>query len=759
MSSLFDNDPPPSSNEYASIDPDVIRTIIGEGDPAYIASVLANRKAKSGVDYNTLITDPTQFEARTGDAWANNSKISTDDPRYQKALAVAGPILLGKSKPITDADSFYNPTVQSGDGRSKPSWDDGTGVKGPDGQLYFSGKFNRSSSLFDDSKTPTTPVTTPPPVDNVALDSATDNAANNPDADDPDKSWPVYDPYNKVGRNKDGSIAYVGKAPSVSPGQNGGESTINVTGQSTDPKAIQEWLSSHPDDIANKGTFKPEDTSGNPALVGLGQGVRNVGDSIAGVAAPFVPGVRDALTQNLMDRQTNDANNGNDLGYNLGKFGGELAATAPTALIPGADGAWLGKGLLSMVGKGALQGTETAALTSAGSNTSLSQQLATGAITGAVAAPIFHGVGSAISKYINPTVPSHIADLANKANQFGLKLDTPQIKGAVDDVNYKTSPGGRIVNPKTQSTQALQAVGSTFGMSPDVVADKGLTPEVVEAQRRTVGQNINTARSQLSLSGPDLDNLFTNLDNVRSNINANMNSTDSKALRDTIRNINIQTTRNSGTFDGDSYHALTTKGGPLNKLLNSKDTNVQRYAGDIKEAIDTSFEQTNQPASDAFRTARTQYKNLKSVEGKVPFYSHNGIGLLQDIGKSNTQFYGDHVPGNPGDLANIGRTFYNRGVAPKSKFGVTGLTTLGGALGGEGYLIGTHPQLALGAGLGAGLLTGAKFGGNAAIRALQNNSIRNSISGKSAATPITNYLANKFSIPTTALAVKQGINN
>ena len=70
-----------------SVNPDVIRTIVGEGgDPAAVATVLANRKAKSGRDYGDLITDPNQFEARTGDAWAKNSRISPDDPRYQRVL-------------------------------------------------------------------------------------------------------------------------------------------------------------------------------------------------------------------------------------------------------------------------------------------------------------------------------------------------------------------------------------------------------------------------------------------------------------------------------------------------------------------------------------------------------------------------------------------------------------------------------------------------------------------------------------------------
>lgn len=62
---------------------------------------------------------------------------------------------------------------------------------------------------------------------------------------------PVYDSAANVGRNPDGSIAYVGSPNTVDP-----DGTVNVN-SSSDPDRISAWLAKHPDDPANNLTAPP----------------------------------------------------------------------------------------------------------------------------------------------------------------------------------------------------------------------------------------------------------------------------------------------------------------------------------------------------------------------------------------------------------------------------------------------------------------------------------------------------------------------
>lgn len=786
MPSLFDDD---DTSTTSNIDPDVIRTIIGEGDPAHVASVLANRKAKSGIDYSTLITDPTQFEARTGDAWNQNSKISTDDPRYQKALAIAAPILSGTSKPVTDADSFYSPSSQTALGRSKPTWDDGTGVEGPDKQLYFSGKYNRSPSLFDDNENAkqesTKPAeTSPTEATQLLLD------ANNAD---PDASWPIHDPYNHVFRNKDGSIESLGDPSSKPIVDKDGVITVNVNRGTSDfdPKNIQEWLKNHPDDIANQAnplsletnpiTGKPFEAAPAKGDLGSGfnQGVANVSNSIEGLAAPFSQDVRNDLTKSLIARQTNDISNQDNVSYGLGKFGGELAASTPVLAMPGvgelADGALAtsklapalrfaggtageGNALIrgaSLATKGALQGGEASALTSAGSNQSLAQQVGTGALTGAIAAPVFHGIGSVVSNHLNPVVPPQISDLANKASKFGIDLDMPQIKGAVDDANFKsTNTSGRILKPQKQNSQILQAIGSTFKLDPAVAA-KGLTSDVMSAAQKNIGTQMNNIRTGITLENNSLDNMFSNLDGVRSGINIDIPGTPGKDLRGVVANIARVAKAGGNKFTGNNYQSLTAKGSKLDSLLNSKDPTVAQYAGKIKSALDDAFSSI----SPQYRDLRMNYKNLMTVAKLTPNNAYNGIQLLQDLpGVVNRQFQGNAFKGagELGDLADIGRTFYNTTpkTGPSLTFGPKSLISTAIGAAGETGLALTHPGLAL----KALAIPPTLYAGKILTKAAQNSSIKNQIAGKSITTPTANYLANRFSVPATTLAIKQAIN-
>ena len=804
----------------SQIDPDVIRTIYGEGDPAMIASVLANRKAKSGRDYADLITDPSQFEARTGKDWIErNSKLSTDSPEYQRTLQIAGPILSGHRPPIAPVDSFYGPKLQTSLGRPKPSWDDGSGVAGSDGNLYFSGKYQTGDTPPPDlasigaSTVPTQPKPGEPGfVDPIA---AADTAVKaNASQDKP--SWPVYDPYNHVGRNADGSIAYVGgedQEPTVDPETGLKNITFN---RSSHPQTIADWLKAHPDDPGNKPQIAAPDTV-DDLTKGLGQGVLNVGHSIESLktlpvigAALRAPGeslgsVQADLAQGVINRNTNDVNLNGSNNYNIGKFGGEVGATLPAmALTGGAAG--LGDAALagskfapaadflagrtggnlllrgaSLATHGALQGAEAAGLTSAGSTTSILQQIGQGALTGGLITPGLHGAiegGAGLINRFAPTVSQPISDLADKAiNKFGINLRSSQILGAVDprarllDSELTTSPGSDYYKSATeQPLQFTKAVAGTFGVSPKD-AEAGLTPAVMSQAKQRIGGVMNRVAASTNIT--DTPTLLTNLNKVLADADGVLGRDDMSKLLKQARN--IRDTIDSTGLSGESYQGLTGTGSQLSrlqKLTPGKNSDVSFYANQIRNVLDDSLEAHVSNPQDLldFKNARLQYKNMMTVKNLAAKAGVEGTitpSHLQGVVNrsfSNSAFTG---AGDLGDLANIGQHFMkpppDTKTAARLASKLTGLGVGATAIAEAAGPLFHDPLLGAQVLGGAVALAGAKYGVNRVSGALHNNSFLTNrfLQGPGASVGVSPDLINSINnlaVPTTVVGRNQNDN-
>jgi hypothetical protein len=791
------------SSDYSLISPDVIRTIIGEGDPAHVASVLANRKAKSGQSYEQLITDPKQFEARTGDAWSSNSKIAEDDPRYQKALEIAGPILMGEVRPVTTADSFYSPTGQEAKGRTKPEWDDGKGVKGPDGQLYFNDKYSynkNAPAVFDDFK-PSDVKINPDEASQLAVDL--EASKDNP-------NWPVYDSYNKVGRNPDGSIAYVGSPSKEDETSDDGTPIVNVT-SSSDPAAIAKYLKEHPTDIANKGSavLAPADNGNGDLLAGgFKQGAANVKNSIEGGLNAVIPGhpFNNDLARQLLNRNNNDVTNHGDTAYGLGKFAGESAATAPILAVPGLDavegGGALAQGArflggaggegnallrgASLASKGAMQGAETSALTSAGSNEGFGQQVQSGAITGGVAAPVLHGMGAApkaLQGLIQgPPVNPEVIDLADKAiNKFGITdLRPDQIKaapspvfgvtdtkaGARDATLLQSGTKGHVDSNRNQQTQIFQAVGKTIGLTPEE-SKNGINEDVIDLAKQRTGEALNQFTKGKVVNGEGWNNLRAHLDRIANDAEEVIGADDIRPVLKQIKR--IKEMGDDGGFSGDNYKGRLAKGSSFYNLQKSDNSAVRHYTNQIKDALDDAFEAThnsNEPDfqwgnlqdkldRDKFRADRLQYKKIMTVEPIANRFGMSGTQLLKSLPND--------APEDLGDLKKIGTAFYSHldnGTPPRSSVAhdLANHAFWPLVASGEAVAMITHPQLAVPAlGLGA-LAVAGKYGANSAKSSIYNNvELRNRIlQGATPQAPNNNYFANKFAVPATVLATRQG---
>jgi len=788
----------------ADINPDVIRTIAGEGDPAYVASVLANRKAKSGQSYDQLITEPSQFEARTGDAWDQNSKLAETDPKYKAALAVAGPILTGSAKPVTSADSFYSPNGQKAKGRDNPTWDDGTGVKGPDGQLYFEDKYTppkNNPGVFGDYETSKSSVTSealPPvgtreqPTDpigggvkvdpNEAAQFAIDSNKSN---DKP--SWPVYDPYNKVGRNEDGSIAYLG-GQDLSPAKldKDGRPIVTIT-QNSDPANISLWLKNHPTDIANKGsTVAQTQENGDDLAAGFNTAVGNVKNSIEGGINAVLPGnpLNNDLARGVLNRNTADVNNQGSPVYGAGKFLGETAATAPILAIPGLDaiegGGVLGQGArfvggaggegsaflrgVSLASKGALQGGEQAALTSAGSNQSFGNQVTGGAITGSVAAPILHGAGSLLN--YAPKVTEVTRDLADKAvNKYGINLNVPLIKNASGvDISPTVIPESKTAELRQQFTNSILKEAQA---TPEEVA-QGPTLDTIHSMLGRTGESMNRFTNGKVVNGSGVSDLADQLSSTRADLDkSEFTGTGGMALKKNIDGILDRISQN-GNFTGTDYKQLTASGTPFYRLQNSSDSNVRFYAGKVRDALDNAFESThnsNEPDFQwgnladqhdlaQFRADRLNYKKVMTIADAAKETTPDGMIDPSNFSRAvNSRFTNQATmgAGNFGELSDIGKFFLSKNVAPTPQSFFRSHASLGAGLAlGEAASFFTHNPAAAAGTLGAGL--GAKM---LADRLANSPAIRNRMISGVSNTYQPGYLANKFSVPLTVEAARQ----
>lgn len=520
------------SDDTGQIDPTTdlaVRTIYGEGadQPAQAQQAMIltalNRARASGVPIAQQLTASGQYQAWDNPTLrAKMTALSQSDPEYQAILSNIAPALSGQV--TSTATNYLNRNTTPVGSSALSTWAAKPGTKlgaqefyGPNGVPAVA---PQTAGLSDSSidalvgGAPTaaaTPAATSPtaaaPMSDADVDSlvmgggvaptpAQQQAitmtpaqraaaaqtlldANAEDSVSGKAQWPIFDPTNEVGRNQDGSIAFVGKPVQVAKNPDGTVAALAGNNVSDDPKAIAAYLSAHPLDPANQvaaRTAQAAAQSSSDALtgdtpdaldklsLGVGQGLANVSNSIqgadsfirsnpvgnafmTGVTGNYVPpAVEDAsLAQGVMNRNTNDINNQNSAAYGLGKFGGEVAATLPvmaatgglagtvgdaalggTKFAPALDfvsgqtgGPLLGLRGASLATSGALQGGEASALTSAGSSAPVGQQVMQGAEGGALVGPGIPAAvkiaGAVANKFGAPAISSEAANLADTA--------------------------------------------------------------------------------------------------------------------------------------------------------------------------------------------------------------------------------------------------------------------------------------------------------------------------------------------------------
>lgn len=514
-------------------------------------------------------------------------------------------------------------------------------------------------------------------------------------------------------------------------------------------------------------------TVAGAGFAGIGRGLRDVFDPAARLlASPFGQGEAVAAG-NRNDLAAYEQTYGNNALASAGRVAGEAMGVAPVmAIVNPAVGA-VGRGLAYVGGKiapvignalgyagdflggtaggpgvvgrtvqagsraaqGALLGGETAALTSGQSDEPLGSQVAQGAATGAVLGPTvpaaaeagagayraLTGVGGAIAPEV-----ARLAQLAR--DNYGIMLKAPQI-GLNPTLRYtanalKMIPGsGAGAEAGQVQTQFNRAVSRTFGED----APK-ITPDLLANAQKRIGGVLNGIEAGAQVQ---LDNQFLNTAAaIEANARASLPDSEFGVIRRQLDNV-MRNLQPGDTISGTTYGNLIHKGSPLDAALNSSDANIRNYAGQIREALRDSLTRSLSPQeAAAYQEARTQYKNLKTVQpltlrsdttgGAAPSTGDvSPAGLRAAVNRSFGTNVAQAAPGDVplNDLARIGQLMKeppSSGTAERGSMLAFGAKAaeLGGAVA-AGHYAGVLPA--------AGTLAAGMVGGRLAGEYLRSN--------------------------------------
>lgn len=391
-----------------------------------IAGVMANRAAAAKGDLLGVLTAPKAFEP-----WATKQKeLAAIDPNsdaYKAAAADVIPVLQGKvPNPVGQAINFYSPESQAaeaGDGQhpAKPGFDDGNGVR-IGGNLFFGTPAAAAPAASGDA---------PAPFDLFAHGGGKGQPLAGVTAADGADMTANAAPTIKV---VNGKVVFGDNGQEVPAEQVKLLHSLVESGRLKSDGTIDGHtvhMQRDPSDTFSPGDFyisapvagkTPEESQG-PKLMGgpqsdsfgggLAQGAEDVGLTIAN-AASNLPGAEDSGLQNFLhsQQQVYDATHAHGLsGSGLGRFTGQVAASAPimaAAEVPAVAGlsklgpvgefiAGKGVGGLatragSLAARGALEGAGGAGLISSASDEPVGEQIAGGALGGALLGPALHGL-------------------------------------------------------------------------------------------------------------------------------------------------------------------------------------------------------------------------------------------------------------------------------------------------------------------------------------------------------------------------------
>lgn len=371
------------------------------------------------------------------------------------------------------------------------------------------------------------------------------------------------------------------------------------------------------------------------------------------------------------------------------------AAGATKLLGGGAGGAIARAG----AGSGAFAGTQPV-LTGESRGTNMLM----GAGAGAAGQGVVSGL-SALAQPAKAALSPAVAALAAKAEAMGIPVNVAQLS---DSKFVKTLASTLERLPftgagasRTAQQQAFnRSVSRTFGEDAP-----NITQEVYASAKKRIGGDFERLSSQNKLS---LDpKLIENLVKLEDDARKFGNNDTAKAVKAAFDEL-LSKADADGLIPGKAYQSLDSKLGKLTKTGDEK----AFYLGQVRETVRGAMDDSISAADkDAWKTARSQYKNLKTIRDLVAKEGAEGnVSPALLAGRINSSQAGKESMamgggGELGDLARIGQQFLKEKI-PDS--GTAGRLAAMGALGGGGYALGIDGEAllataALGASGGRGL--------------------------------------------------------
>lgn len=354
----------------------------------------------------------------------------------------------------------------------------------------------------------------------------------------------------------------------------------------------------------------------------------------------------------------------------------------------------------------------------------IAEQTGKGAIAGAALGAALPVAGGAILKGVRAVgrgVDPGIQALAQRADELGIPLSGAQISNSPAvkflESTLNKMPGVYAGAPAKQREAFTQAVSRTIGEDTPAI-----TQEVMASAKSRIGKMFNDVASMTRINADD--ELLTGLKRIEDEAAQVVSASEMAPLKTQISNIMGKI--EDGVIDGKTYQALTRKGAPLDRASSSSDPNIRFYAGQIRGTLDDALERSAAPEiMEIIRTARTQYKNLKTIEDLAEKADASGQISPALLLNKVRQSYGDYAyrgGGDLGDLAKIGQQFMKQ---PPSSGTAERLFTGAGLLGGGASL--ANPAVALPA---AGAALGSVALGNLARAGINSDIYRNALLGK-----------------------------
>jgi hypothetical protein len=449
------------------------------------------------------------------------------------------------------------------------------------------------------------------------------------------------------------------------------------------------------------------------------------------------PTGQQVTTADNQARQNFDQTYGrNPLAQGTRLAGDVLSTVAPVGTIGRAveagGQAALGSGLLARGATSALsgvaQGIAGAGLTAGSSDSPLVNQLAGGAAIGGALAPLAGVAGRVAGGVRNALVggntPTDVAQLARTAtDQYGVpvyagQLSTSPATRFLDSVTRRLPFSGAEGAMDVQQKAFNNAVASTFGENADRI-----TPQVMSTAKARLGSVFDKIASQSNVNADD--QFINDLGQIETDATSTLPDAEFAPIKRQLDNVLGMATKGDGVISGDSYQALTRKGAPLDRAMQSSDPNVKFYASQIRDTLDDALQRSApQEVQTQLQQARSQYKAMKTIEDLVEKSTTGDISPALLMGRVR-QSYGNMAYGGGGplgDLARIGQQFLKE--APSSGTAERMMTI--GALGGLGPEA-VHNPITAGLSAAGSIAGGRLLGAVLRSQPYANLMIRNSL--------------------------------